>query len=289
VEFQTDQYSLLNESGQLLLLYYNVTETNYCFISMPSVSKAIIPAAGLGKRMHPLSSYMSKPMLPLGRKPVLQHIIEEIRAAGVEEILILSRSEHKAIRSYFQDRSNITIEIDDSAGGPGEAILKGERFAGNGSLLSVFSDAPLGGEEPEVVIKKMKELFQQHDAEAVLSIYPVPEKEAGSRGIVKVDDLNSRRGLYRITDIIEKPGSISISEPMASACRYLFTSRIFSALKSANRDKNGELQLTAGIKELIKGGHKVLGITLPEGITRHDTGNFKGYFRALNSFNPAAE
>jgi len=253
---------------------------------MASVNKAIIPAAGMGKRMHPLSSYVPKPMLPLGRKPVLHHIVEEIRAAGIEEILILARTDHKAIRDYFQDKPNITIGNDDSAGGPGKAILKGEQFAGGESFLVVFSDAPLGGEEPGQVIREMKKVFQQHSTDAVLSIYPVPEEEAGSRGIVRVDEMKKGEGLYRVTDIIEKPESISISKPMASACRYLFTPKIFDALKAAEKDEDGELQLTAGINELLKEGHEVLGLTLPEGITRHDTGNFQGYFRALNSFTP---
>lgn len=249
-----------------------------------SVNKAIIPAAGLGKRMHPLSSYLPKPMFPLGKKPVLHHIVNEIRAAGVDEVLILARSEHDMIREYFQSDPHITIWTDDSAGGPGEAILEGESFVEGGSFLSVFSDAPLGGEVPEKVIVEMKDIFQQYDADAILSIYPVPEKEAGSRGIVKVHEVDAGKGLYRVTDIIEKPENISISQPKASSCRYLFTSKIFSALKSAERDEDGELQLTSGIKELIKEGHEVLGITLPEGISRHDTGNFKGYFNAWNRF-----
>lgn len=253
---------------------------------MSTVTKAIIPAAGMGKRMHPLSSYISKPMLPLKTKPILHHIVDEIKAAGIDDILIIARSEHKAMRDYFSDMANVTFLTDDSAGGPGEAILKGEEFAGDEPFLVVFSDAPLDGEQPENVILEMKEIFQKHPAGAVLSVYSVPKKEAGSRGIVRVQAKDAKNRLFQVEDIIEKPDNIDISHPKASACRYLFGPELFDALKAAERDEDGELQLTAGINELIKSGHVVLGVNLPEGITRHDTGNFEGYFRALNSFIP---
>lgn len=250
---------------------------------MTAFHKAIIPAAGLGKRMRPLSSYIPKPMLPLGKKPVLHHIVDEIRAAGVKEILIPTRSDHEEIGEYFQDDGNITIKIDDSAGGPGEAVLTGEEFVDGSPFLVIFSDAPLAGEKTEKVIQGMSEIFQKNSPDAVMSIYPVPKKEAGSRGIVKLADQKTN-GLFEVETIIEKPDSISISEPMASTCRYLFTPDLFDALKNAERDEDGELQLTAGVNELLRKGGTVLATSLPKGLKRHDTGNFDGYAKAQAAF-----
>ena len=256
---------------------------------MPTVNKAIIPAAGFGKRMQPLSGYLPKPMLPLGRKPVLHHIVEEIRAAGINEILILTRSDHRAVFDYFEDKAGITIKVDDSAGGPGQAVLEGREFAPNENFLVVFSDAPLEGDHREEAIHEMAKAFEMNSADASLSIYPVPEDEAGSRGIVRVEENAGTNPAVKITDIAEKPGNISISNPWASACRYIFTPEIFDALDNAETDESGELQLTAGIKVLLERDRKVLGVPLPDGLRRHDTGNFKGYYKALAGFAPIEE
>lgn len=132
----------------------------------------------------------------------------------------------------------------------------------------------------------MIKIFEKYSAESVLSIYSVSKEEANSRGIVRVGE-NVGRGSKRsfhITDIIEKPNKLEVSNPAASACRYIFTDKIFDALGDAEKDKNGELQLTAGIKELLEKDYEVLGDPLPDGISRHDTGNFEGYFNALKQY-----
>lgn len=119
---------------------------------MSSINKAIIPAAGLGKRVRPLSSYLPKPMLPLGKKPVLEHIVEENKASGILDILIITRSDHREVKDYFESHNNVSICIDDSVGGPGKAILEGKNFTEGEPFLVVFSDAPLSG-------KKRRESF----------------------------------------------------------------------------------------------------------------------------------
>lgn len=253
---------------------------------MSIVNKAIIPAAGLGKRMQPLSGYLPKPMLPLGKKPVLHHIVEEIKSAGIKNILIVTRSDHRTLIDYFDKKDGITVKVDDSAGGPGQAVLQGREFAGEENVLVVFSDAPLEGDHREQAIREMSEVFEKHSADACLSIYPVSEKEAESRGIVKVKEKVEVNRVAEITDISEKPENISTSKAWASTCRYIFTPEIFDALDNAKRDEGGELQLTAGIKVLLERGSKVLGVPLPDGLTRHDTGNFSGYYKALDGFKP---
>lgn len=255
---------------------------------MATINKAIIPAAGLGKRMHPLSTYMPKPMLPLGKKPVLHHIVEEIRSAGISDILVVVRSEHTTIKKYFRSDAHISFQIDDSAGGPGEAVLAGEEFIAGDPFLVVFSDAPLAGQNIERAITEMQEVFHRYAADSVMSIYNIPKEEAGSRGIVRIAEELSGR-LFRINAIVEKPGSINSTEPKASSCRYLFTPDLFDALRKAERDEDGELQLTAGVNELLAGDRDVFGTYLPDEIVRHDTGNFEGYFKALSAFTEMEE
>lgn len=251
---------------------------------MSSINKAIIPAAGLGKRMRPLTSYLPKPMLPLGKKPVLEHIVDEVKASGITDILIITRSDHRSVINYFGDKSNITIKIDDSAGGPGQAILEGSDFIGEDPFIVVFADAPLEGRYREQAINSMIEAFQNKSPEALLSIYPVTKREATYRGIVKGEEKIEATKQIKITNIKEKPEELHTSHPWASTCRYILKTEIFDALRSADRDENGELQLTAGIKKLLDRNREVIGVPLPKGIKRHDTGNFEGYFEAFARF-----
>lgn len=236
--------------------------------------------------MRPLTSYLPKPMLPLGKKPVLEYIVKEIKDSGISEILIVTRSDHRAVIDYFGRHENVRIRIDDSAGGPGKAVLEGKSFVGNESFLVVFSDAPLSGGKPEQVIHEMIKVFEKYSADSVLSVYPVSEEEANTRGIVSVEEkgkLPSNK-TYHVTDIKEKPDKLNVSNPLASACRYIFTDNIFDALEDAETDENGELQLTAGINVLLEREYKVFGIPLPAGTSRYDTGNFKDYFDAFDEF-----
>lgn len=253
---------------------------------MDSIRKAIIPAAGLGKRMQPLSSYLPKPMLPLGKKPVLQYVVDELMAAGIREICIVTRSEYDSIISYFEDFEEITFVIDDSAGGPGRAILEAEDFINGEDFIIAFADAPLEGKNRFKVLHKLINKQDRSAADALLSIYPIPKEEISSRGIVKLEEELKSGRTVKIRDLIEKPKDAGADKkhPWASACRYVVTEEIFTSLKNVEPDEGGEIQLTAGIKHLIEGSRRVLGMPLPEGVQRHDTGNFEGYFRALKRF-----
>lgn len=253
---------------------------------MHQVRKAIIPAAGLGSRMHPITSYLPKPMMPLGRKPVLQYIIDEIKEAGIRDILVVNRSDQPAVVDFFKDTGGVSFVTDDSAGGPGEAILKGRTFADGESFLTVFSDAPLRGKDPGRVIRNMVCLFEEEKPDALMAVYRVSKGEASARGIVELND-ETRSGsspTIKVSAIEEKPDRINRNHPWASACRYLLSPDIFDALEEAKRDPNGELQLTSAIQVLLKHGKRVRALPLPEGIQRYDTGNFEGYFEALKDF-----
>jgi len=218
---------------------------------MSQISKAVVPAAGLGTRMEPISSYLPKPMLPLGRKPVLQHIVDELQQAGIQEIGLVIRSDHQAIWEYFRNQSAITLIKDDSTSGPGGAILKTEEFIGGDDFVVIFSDAPIRGSNRSEYLKRLMALKQNRKIRAVLSIYQIPQSEVSSRGVVVFDEQEfSKVEPLRLTDIIEKPSDEEISR-WASACRYVLDGDIFETLKSITSDQKGELQLTPAIRDLI--------------------------------------
>jgi UTP--glucose-1-phosphate uridylyltransferase len=254
---------------------------------MPKISKAVIPAAGLGTRLKPFTNYISKPMLPLGKKPVLQHIVEELKEAEIEEIAVIANSDDQEMVDYFEDDASIHFIFDDSFSGPGSAILKAESFVKNDDFVVIFADAPLKGAGRAAYLKDLISLKKEKDVMGALAIYPIGKKEVSSRGVVKFKAEDSRNDRsVRLTDIIEKP-SATPADPWATACRYVLDGEIFKYLKETKPDNSDELQLTPAIRKMIRDGGLVLGHPLPDGLIRHDTGNFEGYFKAVRAFIPS--
>lgn len=253
-------------------------------VDMKEITKAVIPAAGKGTRMRPLTNYMSKSMLPLGKKPVLQHIIEELKEAGIKEIAVVAKSNDQKMIDYFEDDASVQFIFDDSLSGPGGAILKTEAFVGNEDFVVVFADAPLKGMGRASYLKDLIALKSAKDVMGVLAIYPISKGEASSRGVVEFRvNKSTNNKKVRLTDIIEKPSTIP-ADPWAAACRYILDNRIFEILKETTPEARGELQLTPAVRKMIIDGDLVWGCPLADGLTRHDTGNFEGYFKAFRAF-----
>lgn len=248
------------------------------------MKKAVIPAAGLGIRMRPLSSYLPKAMLPLGKKPVIQYVVEELKGAGITEIAIVIRTENESVVEYFGGDDAICFIYDDSASGPGGAVLKAESFTEGEDFLVVFADAPVLGPDPSDYLTKLRSVKNETNARAVLSIYKIAPSEISSRGIVILENEISEDKAVQLTDILEKPSKEKTLSGWASACRYIFDAGIFEALKNCGLDKDGELQLTSAIRKLIQNRKRVVGYPLKERLQRYDTGNFEGYFQAFADF-----
>lgn len=251
-----------------------------------NIKKAVIPAAGSGSRMRPLTDYLPKGMLPLGKKPVLHHLVEELRESSIEEIAIVCQSNQTAIFSYFREFDGINFIIDDSESGPGGAILEARDFVNNKNFVTIFVDAPVIGATRRHYLKKLIDISTNTEASALLAVYRVPEPEVSSRGIVtfKDDSVFNNSAPKKITDIIEKPSEDEVESIWASACRYVLSPDIFEALEKIDRDQKDELQLTTAIRYLIRENKTVLGLPLLEGITRYDTGHFEGYFEAFKVY-----
>lgn len=252
---------------------------------MSEITKAVIPAAGLGTRMNPISEYLPKPMLPLGKKPVLQHIIEEVKGAGIYKIAVITRSEYEMIFEYFGNDSAINFIIDDTRSGPGGAILKAEQFIDRDDFVVIFSDAPVFGSSRSNYLRRLMDLKIDHGMDGLLSIYPIEKSEISSRGVVAFNQQDiSDEEIVQLTDILEKPSKDCDFRLWASACRYILSAEILDVLKATKPDENDELQLTPAIRNIIHDNGVVGGYPLPEKLERHDTGNFEGYFKAFKDF-----
>lgn len=249
-----------------------------------NITKAVIPAAGEGSRLQPLTNYISKPMLPLGKKPVLQHIIEEFKCIGIKEIAVIARSSDDKMISYFEEDHSVQFIFDDSLSGPGGAIRKAEYFIGEEHFMVAFSDAPLKGKEDKTYLEQLLSLKKDQNISAALAIYPIAKSEVSHRGVVKCEAVPQPGGApLRISRIIEKP-VVPIQNPWAVACRYVLDASIFEVLKNTSINEDNERQLTPALQELISQDKTVLGYPLPNKLKRYDTGNFKSYFEAQKAF-----
>ena len=251
---------------------------------MSNITKAVIPAAGLGTRMKPISNYLPKSMMPLGRKPVLEHITDELKEAGIKEIAIVKRSSYSVIEEYFSKYKGFYFIDDDSRSGPGGALLKAEEFIGEEDFVTVFADAPVKGEQRSSHLQNLISVKQIKNTAAAISIYQIPQSEISSRGVVTFANQGLDQGPVQLADIIEKPSKSEQRSRWASACRYVLGNEIFDRLRNISRDGNREIQLTPALQRLISEGRKVLGVPLPDYMRRYDTGNFKGYFEAFEDF-----
>ena len=268
------------------------------------VRKAVFPAAGLGTRFLPASKVVPKEMLPLVDKPILQYGVEEAVASGIDNvILVTSRG-----KGSMEDHFDVSMELEtllEARGkvelleelrkitrlarlsavrqgeplGLGHAVLVAEALVGDEPFGVILSDDVIDGDPPG-----LKQLIDVYDRvqNPVIAVERIPESEISSYGVIafdKSDDLGP--GVYRITDLVEKPPRHEAPSDLAIMGRYVLTPDIFPALASTKSDKSGEIQLTNGLRELLKS--RPLYACEIKGV-RHDTGNKLGYLKAMVYF-----
>ena len=266
------------------------------------VRKAIIPAAGLGTRLLPNPKSIPKEMLPLVDKPVIQYIVEEAVAAGIEEILIITNRGKSAIENYFdyapdlEERlildgkphdARIVREVADMADvyflrqketkGLGHAVWRAKSFVGDEPFAILLGDDIMLSETP--VLKQLVTAAETNECSAV-AVRQVPDELIVKYSSVKLEEKLSDR-VYRISDMNEKPTLREKLSDYAILGRYVLTPAIFDILEHTAPGRNNEIQLTDGMKELCH-REKMCAVDF-EG-RRYDTGNLKGYLEAIIDF-----
>ena len=266
------------------------------------VRKAIIPAAGLGTRLLPNTKSIPKEMLPLVDKPVLQYIVEEAVAAGVEQILIITNRGKSPIEDYFDytpdleerllkdgkekeartiravaDMADVLFLRQKETKGLGHAVWRAKSFVGDEPFAVLLGDDIMLGEKP--VLKQLVEATEANSCSAV-AIHEVPDELIVKYSSVKLEEKLSDR-VYRISDMNEKPTLEEKFSNYAILGRYVLTPGIFDILEHTAPGRNNEIQLTDGMKELLS-QEPMCGVDF-EG-RRYDTGNLKGYLEAIIDF-----
>jgi len=270
-----------------------------------AVRKAVFPAAGLGTRFLPVTKAQPKEMLPLVDKPIIQYGVEEAVASGVDNIILVTGRGKNAIEDHF----DVSVELETFL----EARGKREQLAEIRSISSMIKVAyvrqgePLGlghavlvtrelvGDEPFAVIladdvidaepaatKQLINVFQRLNG-PVLAVERVPREDVSSYGVIAVDSSAPPLGdgIYRVRDLVEKPTREEAPSDLAIIGRYVLTPDIFDALAATKSDRTGEIQLTNGLRELLK--TRPIYACQVKGV-RHDTGNKLGFLKAVVYF-----
>ena len=266
------------------------------------VRKAVFPAAGWGTRFLPATKAQPKEMLPLVDKPIIQYAVEEAVAAGIEQVIIVTSSQKRAIEDHFdlsyelehllEEKGDIEMlrqirAISDLAQvayvrqkeqlGLGHAVLMAKELVGHEPFAVILSDDVVIGERP--CIGQLVHAYNETHS-SVVAVMEVPNADTERYGVIAGEPveggLNHGR-LHKVTRLVEKPAPADAPSNLAIIGRYVLTPKIFDKLESTPRGAGGEIQLTDAIEALME-EQAVYGYEF-EG-TRYDCGTTMGWLKA---------
>ena len=265
------------------------------------ITKAVIPAAGLGTRFLPATKASPKEMLPLVDKPLIQYVVEEAIASGIEEIIIITGRGKRAIEDHF----DISFELEDilrqkgkrkllaevqkisnmldicyvrqkEPSGLGHAILCARNLVKGEPFAVLLGDDVIDATVP--VLKQMLEVYNTYNA-PVIAIQEVDRNQVSNYGIIKATQIEE--GIYRVTDMVEKPPVDEAPSNLAIIGRYILTPDIIELLKKTRPGSGKEIQLTDALRDLAKTrpvyAYKFRG-------KRYDAGDKLGFLKATVEF-----
>jgi UTP--glucose-1-phosphate uridylyltransferase len=269
-----------------------------------TVRKAVFPAAGLGTRFLPATKAQPKEMLPLVDKPIIQYGVEEAVSSGISNIILVTGRGKNAIEDHF----DVSVELEtflEARGkreqldeirkisnlinfayvrqgeplGLGHAVLVARELVGDEPFAVILGDDVIDASPP--AIRQMMAVFERVQG-PVLAVERVPRDEISSYGVIApAPGPSIGEGVYQVVDLVEKPARQDAPSDLAIIGRYILTPDIFAALAATKSDRTGEIQLTNGLRELLK--TRPIFACEVKGV-RHDTGNKLGYLKAMVYF-----
>ena len=271
-----------------------------------SIDIAVVPVAGLGTRLLPATKSQPKEMLPVGRKPVVQYVVEELTRVGITRVLFVTGPGKASIENHFDRNAELiqtlreggkeellaALEFERSTAqyfytrqrellGLGHAVSCARSFVGTQPFVVALGDSIIGMHAESDVVRRMTRCYHERQAAAVIAFEEVPHAEVSSYGIAKP---RGDGDVFEIEDLVEKPSPREAPSNLAIAARYVLSPAIFDALAHTSRGKGGEIQLTDAIRAVIRNGGKAYGIRLRDDERRYDIGNFEAYFEAFVAF-----
>ena len=268
------------------------------------VRKAVFPAAGLGTRFLPATKAQPKEMLPLVDKPIIQYGVEEAVAAGCDQIIIVTGRGKSAIEDHFDvsyelekmleergktDLLKIVRQISDlihiayvrqkEALGLGHAVLTARELVGDEPFAVLLADDVIDADVP--CLKQLMDVFDKTQC-SVLATQVVEGPGISAYGVLEGKPVPGSNGkLYEVVSLVEKPKAEEAPSNLAVIGRYILTPTVFETLSDIKAGAGGELQLTDGLKQLLK-KEKIYGYVFDG--KRHDTGDKLGFLKATVEF-----
>ena len=270
------------------------------------VRKAVFPAAGLGTRFLPATKAMPKEMLPLVDKPLIQYGVEEAMHSGVQNIIIVTGRGKSAIEDHFDvsfelehlletrhkkdllatvravsDMIDVAYVRQKEALGLGHAVLRAHELVGDEPFAVILSDDIIDAETP--CLRQLLDVYEFYAA-PVLALMEVPRENISAYGVVDAEPVAHNGGrdrLYRIRNLVEKPKAEDAPSNLAIIGRYVLTPEIFHSLETIEPGSGGEIQLTDGLKHMLR-SRPIYGYRF-EG-KRYDAGDKLGFLKATVEF-----
>jgi UTP--glucose-1-phosphate uridylyltransferase len=271
---------------------------------MMKLRRAIFPAAGLGTRFLPATKAQPKEMLPLVDKPIIQYAIEEAIDSGIESLVIITGRGKNAIEDHFDvsyelektleergksellgrvrtvsELAHIAYIRQKEALGLGHAVSMARDLVNDEPFAVLLGDDVITGEVP--CIRQMMDIYEKYRV-SVVALMEVPEDETSRYGIIKGTPLPDSDGrLFEVDDMVEKPAKGTAPSNLAIIGRYILTPGIFAAIEETGKGSGGEIQLTDGLRRLLK-HEKILAYKFKG--KRHDAGDKLGFLQATVEF-----
>ncbi len=265
------------------------------------IRKAVFPAAGLGTRFLPATKAQPKEMLPLVDKPVIQYVIEEAVASGIDNIIIVTGRGKNAIEDHFDvsyelektlelrgktdllrqvraisDMIQVSYVRQKEALGLGHAILAARELVGREPFAVFLGDDVIEAETP--CMAQMIAWFDKHQS-SLLAVEKIDPSRSKDYGIIKGKDIGD--SVYRVEDLVEKPSPDAAPSNLAIIGRYILVPEVFEFLEQTGKDAGGEIQLTNGLRAMLSSyplhAYRFQG-------KRYDTGNKLGFLKATVEF-----
>ena len=269
-----------------------------------SVTKAVIPAAGLGTRFLPATKATPKEMLPVVDRPAIQYVVEEAIRAGLNDVLMITGRNKRALEDHF-DRVPVleqqlaeqgkdallasVVETNEMGGdlhyvrqgdpkGLGHAVLRAKRHVGDEAFAVLLGDDLI--DEKEDLLARMVEV-QERTGGSVVALMEVPREAISAYGAAAIEAVEGEDGFVKITGLVEKPAADEAPSNYAVIGRYVLSPKVFEVLENTAPGRGGEIQLTDALQTLAQGegeGEGVYGVVFSG--RRFDTGDKLSYLKA---------
>ena len=270
---------------------------------MKKVTKAIIPAAGYGTRFLPATKAMPKEMLPIVNKPIIQYVVEEVTASGIEDIIIVTGGNKRAIEDHFDRSKELEFWLEET--GKKEKLAEIIRIAHSANFFYVRQKGPYGNATPVISaqnlvkgepfaviwgdefihsepprLKQLLDTFEKYQGSVISGVRIENKKDLEKYGIADLEKVEGN--VYKIKKVVEKPKPGEAPSDIATHGAYVFTPTILEHLENLKPGKGGELWLADAIESLIK--QETVYAVIIENSRYYDIGNKKGFVEANIEF-----